>query len=331
MKHILKRTALCLTASAFLLWPVSVLAGAGGTDVKMADEYGMIQEGKWPKEVTFSDTAFTNQVHTSTASVLSELNDVQTKEHTFTVKAGDRVNFDLKGSHYGPVIPENESLVFWALKNSGYRCAAVRIPNDGLYLIRKGLDSYDMKVTDFGFDTDLSDLSAHVSITMNMDAEKVMSEAEIPAVPGESFSHDFPDLFTKDRKFKDSVLITAEGNAHVSPVNKEDTTVYLTDRYDMTLKESDSMGFQFILDEGAKWSFSLNGTSFTPELVSYDYNIVWENYPSAAGETQVYNADALVYRTLSIVLVDSDLKERESTVVDKWLKEEEEWERRRNE
>ena len=331
MKQFARMSVTCLLASLVLFTPVVIFAGGGGgTDVKMADEYYEMEKGNWPKEVTFSDTAFTNQVHTSTASVLYELNSASTEAHTFTVKAGDRVSFALKGSHYGSINYTSESLVFWTLKNSSYRCAAVNVAGDGLYLIKKDMNSYDMKVSDFGFDNDLSDLKAHVSISMTFPAVRVMEEKDIPLVPGEAFAHDFPDLFKQDLKFRDTVTVTAEGNAHVSPVDRANTTVYLTDTYDMTLKESDSMGFQFILDENAKWNCSLNGTSFAADRVSYDYSIVWEDYPASLNETQIYNSDTMVYRTLSIVLVDSDLKTREATVVDKWLAEEKEWEENKN-
>ena len=310
-------------ASAFLLYPVSVLAGGAGPDWTMAEEYYLMEKGQWPKEVTFSDTVFTRAVHTPTYSVLKSLNGTETDGHTFTIKAGDRVNFSLQGSPYGLINAQSESLTSWNSPRFYYRFPG--IVSDGLYITRRNAESYEMEITDFGFDTDLSDLSAHVVLKISLDAKEVYQDAAIPPqMTGEEYAA-FLEEYKDDSQFKDKVEITAEGNAHISPVNRTNPSVYLADPGDVLQSgKSDSVGFQFILEDDASWTMTLNGTPCTPEQISFDYSIVWEDYESNDVLNQLQLSETMYYKTLSIVLVDSDLVDRNSTVVDQYLQEQNE-------
>ncbi len=310
-------------ASAFLLVPVSVLAGGAGPDWTMAEEYYLMEKGQWPKEVTFSDTVFTRAVHTPTYSVLKSLNGTETDGHTFTIKAGDRVNFSLKGSPYSPVNTQNESLTIWDSPRFYYRFPGVM--TDGLYITRRNAESYAMEITDFGFDTDLSDLSAHVVLKISLDAKQIWQDAEIPPRLASEEYAAFLEEYKDYSQFKDKVEITAEGNAHISPVNRTSPSVYLADPGDIVLTgKSDSVGFQFILEDDTSWTVTLNGTPCAPEQISFDYSIVWEDYESNDVLNQLQLSETMYYKTLSIVLVDSDLVDRNSTVVDQYLNEQKE-------
>ena len=54
----------------------------------LGEEYAKMQEGVYPKEVNFADTAFTVNGHAKTESVLTEINGSPSDEHEFDIKAG---------------------------------------------------------------------------------------------------------------------------------------------------------------------------------------------------------------------------------------------------
>ena len=114
MKKIQIRTFLAALTGICALSVATVKTCADGLPVEtdLGDEYDMMQNGTWPTEVTFADTVFTNEWFAVSTSVLKQLNGQPTEDHTFTLKAGDRVDFALKGSNY-PAKDYYDSIIQW--------------------------------------------------------------------------------------------------------------------------------------------------------------------------------------------------------------------------
>ncbi|MCR5795178.1 MAG: hypothetical protein K6G61_07530 [Solobacterium sp.] len=303
----MKRKYITAFAAAVLLVPSYVYADHRRTE--LAPEYHRMEEGEYPKEVDFADTVFNNFGHAVTESRITEINGTPSDEHEFIIKAGDRVSFVLKGSEYGVMDYSSESLLSWSPEGRWDICTAVRA-GDGLYMIRRDADSYTMEVTDFGFDTDLSGLTCSIVMTLDVPAQRLCDASEISSLGEDlrSYTDTYYEENEKELKFDDRIRVRAEGSAHITPVS--DPGMYTGD---YMMQETDTVGFQFIFDPDASWTCELNGEPFEPDKISYLYSGVWEERPD-----EDYDAETLYYRTPSIVLVDSDLVERETTVIKEW-------------
>ena len=321
MKENIRRFLICF--SALLLFSLSGAAAYadGGYFAIPAEEYSMMtEEGRYPTEVTFADTVFTNHPHAPTASVLQQLNGAAAEEHTFTIKAGDRVDFTLEGDSHEPRNPF-DSLISWKIQDSsdmyGYEFIGVHVKGDGLYLIRKKTDAYRLQVSGFGFDTDLSDLSAHAVMTMEYDAHKLLNEDEIPAGSDYEYwpSAYIDSYFEEGLTFEDTFTVQAEGNVTIAPFENYTALYYLEDaaQYIEGMDTTDSVGFQFIFDDSSAWNVTIGGSEVSMDMVSYAEYVAYGVQPY-----ELTVGDVMYYKTLSIVLVGSDLVEREKTVVDYW-------------
>lgn len=280
-----------------------------------APEYNMMQQGTFPTEVTFSDTSFNCSGHAVTESIITEINGEPNDEHEFTIKANDRIDFVLEGSYLYPIKPEYETLIHWSPAQSWAFLPAIHANGDGVYLLCRNPESYRMEVTDFGFDTDLSDLKTHFVMTINMDAYKLFEEDSIPDAKDPVWSQKISDMYPDESEFTDKLSIRAEGDATISPFTPGSIGDYMDD---YMLLETDSVGFQFVPDENTEWEFSMNGNVFTPEKVRFRYGSVCIEDPEGYSATEEESPEEICYQTLSIVLVDSDLVERETTVIKEW-------------
>ena len=177
-------------------------------------------------------------------------------------------------------------------------------------MVRRDSDSCKMEVTYFGFDEDLSDLTCCIVMTMDIPAVRICDESEISSLGDDprSYLDDYYSENKNELKFDDIVSVRAEGDAHLTVIS--DPGMYTGD---YMMQETDTVGFQFVFEPDASWSFALNGSPFDMPKVGYMCSGVWEE-----SSDEDYDAEILYYRTMSIILADSDLVERESTVVDEW-------------
>jgi hypothetical protein len=188
-----KTIAVMAGICAFSLCTMKISADGLPVETVLGDEYGQMQNGIWPKEVTFADTVFTNAPNARTASVLTQLNGQPADGHSFTVKAGERVDFTLKGSDF-PAREYYESLISWHGPGQDSIYGAGFGP-DGVYVFDRDKDSYQLTVTDFGFENDLSDLTAHAVLALDIPAVRAMDEDEYYSLDMSEVYRTFKEAF----------------------------------------------------------------------------------------------------------------------------------------
>lgn len=308
----IRKLLICL---ALLLFDMTAIAPVSADMPKpgVGLEYGKILEGEYPTMARFADTGFDCYGHARTDSTLQDIHAEEAGLHSFTVKAGDRADFVLEGSYLSPMSPRDETLISWSPAGQLWSGYALEVPGDGIYLLERESKAYRMEVTDFGFDTNLSDLDMHVVMTMNMKAHKLWDADQIPAGDDDLWRTLY-DSYTDDMEFTDQLSISAEGSAHLAMIELSYVGLYLRD--DLMAK-TDSVGFQFILNDDAEWTFALNGKAFEPEHIHFNYKTVTEEDPDPQA---LADNSCFVYNTMTLVLVDSDLVDRETTDVDEYEK-----------
>jgi hypothetical protein len=308
-------------ACAVFLCTVKISADGLPVDTDLGDEYEMMQNGTWPSEVTFADTVFTNEHFAVSSSVLTKLNGQPAEEHSFTVKAGDRVDFTLKGSDY-PALNYYESLISW--NGAGqFSVYGAGFGSEGVYVFDRDRNSYQLEVTDFGFESSLGDLTAHAVMTLDIPAVRVMSEEEYLGYDGSALYGVFSDAFKNaksSRPHPDTIHVRAEGDAVISPYNGGGAYNYLGGVGDSlsTPSESDSVGFSFIFSEGTQFEIALNDGEYRALTAYPRYSALLAQEPEYASWENTKDQELIRYVTPAIVLIDSDLVERDSTVLDEW-------------
>ncbi len=315
MKRKLPKLLLCISmlAAVFCVF-LPVHAGTDQESAAAAEEYYLIQQGTWPKSVTFSDTVFTGREHAPTASVLESLNGSKTSGHTFTVNAGDRVDFTLVSSPCQAEYQMTETLLGTMLKDSLFSMPAVYIKGKGIYLVRKEADSYEMQVTDFGFDKDLSDLTAHTVMTIQMPAHLAFTEADMEGANAVNWQAEiYPYYMDQSLQYEDTITVKAEGDVTLAMIQADYMYSYLADSRSTGAQiDSDSAGFQFVFGDRTDWSLQLNGKDCTLENMRFNYSAICTAVPHNTAIGSFDTESTLLYNTMTIVLVDSDLAEREA-------------------
>lgn len=323
-KLIVKKAAILMSGLCVLYTGITpVYATPTIVKTRMGAEYEMMEQGNWPKEVTFSDTAFTNEQFAVCVSKLGDKSTESSSAHSFTLKAGEKIDFELISPSY-PALNYYESLISWkdANQTSVY---GIGFDEEGVYGLVRNKESCHFQVTDFGFENDLSDLSAHVVMTLDLPAYRVMSSDEYLDYNPDNLYGAFKEAFDqqKSEKHDDIVHIRAEGDVTISPYYNYSAYNYLGgtgSAYD-TPQETDSVGFGFIFESGTLFEVSLNDNpSRTVEAFPQYYDI-WAEEPAEANWEVRKPLETLYYNTPSIVLVDSDLVERDINVSDAWEKE----------
>ena len=323
MKKIQIRTFLAALTGICALSVATVKTCADGLPVEtdLGDEYDMMQNGTWPTEVTFADTVFTNEWFAVSTSVLKQLNGQPTEDHTFTLKAGDRVDFALKGSIY-PAKDYYDSIIQWhgSSQNSVY---GMGFGSEGVYVFERNKDSYYLEVSDFGFENDLSDLSGHAVMELSFPAVRVMDEDEYLSYDSQQIYGTFKDAFNQakeNRPHADIIQIRAEGDITIEPFTPGRAYNYLggIGSMDTTPQESDSVGFCFVFGEETQFEVSLNNGISRPVDAHVDYYSIGQYDLGETSWQQTKDQEVITYITPAIVLVGSDLVERSETVVDEW-------------
>lgn len=316
MNKTVHKILLCLAAGCLLAMnSMGVMADHSDLTLQTAIEYEKMQEGVWPTEVTFTDTVFTKEYHAPAASKLTEFNG--SADSSFELKAGERVSFTMKGSDYRAV-SYSDSLISWNKGDSGL-INGLGFGEEGVYVFHRDKDSYQLTVTGFGFDHDLSGCGGYAVLTIDIPAMKVMEEADYLA--GESGNlytvcNDFFNEHTNDQ-ITDMVHVRAEGEITLSPVDAAQYSLIIEDPYSwkMTNGSLDAVAFQFIFSEDTVWQTALNDGEYRTINARPLYYTVWEEDPDPDFYSNNGGQEYLHYSTPAIVMADSDLAEREQTVL----------------
>lgn len=323
-KRIVKKAAILLSGLCVLYAGITpVNATPTVVITSMGAEYEMMEQGNWPKEVTFSDTAFTNEEHAVCVSKLGDKSTESSSAHSFTLKAGETIDFELISPAY-PARNYYESLISWKDENQS-SVYGIGFDEEGVYGLVRNKESCHFQVTDFGFENDLSDLSAHAVMTLDIPAYRVMSSDEYLNYNPDDLYGAFKEVFNqhKSEKHDDIVHVRAEGDVTISPYYNYRAYNYLGgvgSAYD-TPQETDSVGFGFIFELGTLFEVSLNDNPSRTVEAFPQYYDVWAEEPAEANWEVRQPLETLHYNTPSIVLVDSDLVERDINVSDAWEKE----------
>lgn len=279
---------LSLLGPLFLFLPVSAV----GTEVT-GQEIDEISQGNWPTEVTFTDTAVVTNSSAPCGSVMSQLSGpgvASADAHVFTAHPGERFSFRL----------DSPSKVYTPLCQTFLEGIVLET-----YLYVDGIGLYDIDVlyqfidvTDFGFDTDLSDASADVTFHFYGKGIKISDKNEM--VDGETAKK------IRENASFETIHVTAHARATL--VMQPDIEFYVSQVLNYSsLSESplaDSIGFNFKLEETA-WEAS-----------------VLEGDPVKLSGPVTHNDDGWMqepgfyYHTPSIILIGSNLVSRETLPTD---------------
>ena len=285
-----KHFALLLFLITFCTCIVPVCAG--GLEVT-GPEYFDIYSGKNPKEVTFTDT-MTSDSNGKCASVMTELSGPGVSSpdaHVFTAHPGERFSFRLAS-------PASLNIPFFTTRfEEGGRSEYFHAEGKGIYEI-KVISQY-LEVTDFGFDTDLSDTSANVTLSFIGIGTKI----------ADTGLEKEPDSETRNKNIekRDQAVIRVTASARASLYMLGDLSEYTCSscQYEDKISDplADSTAFDFVLEDTV-WTISVGEES---QDISSAALLEYSNNTGPAG---------LYYHTPAIVLIDSDLHPRESLPTD---------------
>ncbi len=285
-----KRSVFLLFLTMFFTCVIPV--SAGGTEVN-GPEYFDIHSGNYPKEVTFTDT-MTSSSDGKCASVMTELSGPGVSSpdaHVFTAHPGERFSFRLASP------ARLKTPFFTTMFEEGGRMTAVCANGKGVYEI--DVMSQYLEVTDFGFDTDLSDTSANVTLTFNGIGTKI-ADTGLEKAPDS-------DTRNKNKANNEQTVIRVTASSRASLVTLYDLSEYTcsTCQYEDKTADplADSTAFDFVLEDTV-WTISVGEDA---QEVSSAVIQVYKHYYDSAG---------LYYHTPAIVLIDSDLHPRDSLPTD---------------
>ena len=294
-KHLVYRRCTVLLFFLVLLSVCILPARAGGTEVT-GQEYYDIVFGKYPTEATFTDTMVSTG-DGKCASVMTELSGPGVSSpdaHVFTAHPGERFSFRLASP-----AKLNKSF-FTTVFEDKTRTTAVYVKGKGIYELT--VISQYLEVTDFGFETDLSDTSANVKLTCTAIGKKI-ADSYLESKP----DSEVMNKLRNDKSNKETVIrITA--SAHAALVILHDLSDYTcaTGSYEVKMGDTlaDSTGFDFVLEDTV-WTLSM------------DEDLTQDIEKAATNEYETYNGPSgLYYHTPAIVLVGSDLHSRASLPTD---------------
>ena len=285
-----KRMLFLLFLTMFFTCVIPVYAG--GMEVN-GPEYFSIYSGKYPTEVTFTDT-MTSDSNGKCASVMTELSGPgvgSPDDHLFTAHPGERFSFKLAS-------PAKLKTPFFTTHfEEGGRMTAVQADGKGIYEIE--VVSQYLEVTDFGFDTNLSDTSANVTLTFTGIGTKV-ADTGLEKEPDD-------ETINKNVEKQDRAVIKVTAKARASLVMLNDLSDYTCSSCQYEVKTADpladSTAFDFVLEDTA-WTITVGED---PQNVSSAVIQEYENYNGPAG---------LYYHTPAVVLIGSDLYPRDSLPTD---------------
>ncbi|MDO4193811.1 MAG: hypothetical protein Q4D24_10950 [Erysipelotrichaceae bacterium] len=290
MHMIRKRILFLLFLAMFCTCVIPVCAG--GMEVN-GPEYFSILSGKYPKEVTFTDT-MTSDSNGKCASVMTELSGPgvgSPDDHVFTAHPGERFSFKLAS-------PARLTIPFFTTHfEEGGRMKAVHADGKGIYELQ--VISQFLEVSDFGFDTDLSDTSANVTLTFTGIGTKI-ADSGLEKKPDD-------EIINKNVEKNERAVITVTAKARASLIMLNDLSEYTCSSCQYEEKNADSLAdstaFDFVLEDTV-WTISVGeDTQNVSSAVIQEY----ENYNGPAG---------LYYHTPAVVLVGSDLYPRDSLPTD---------------
>lgn len=267
---------------------------AGGMEVN-GPEYFDIYSGEYPTEVTFTDT-LTSDSNGKCASVMTELSGPGVSSpdaHVFTAHPGERFSFRLAS-------PARLKIPFFSTAfEDGGRDKYIYADGKGIYEI--DVISQYLQVTDFGFDTDLSDTSANVSLSFTGIGTKI----------ADSGLEKEPDSETRNKNYEkqEKAVIKVNASARASLIMLGDLSEYTCSSCQYEDKVSDplaeSTAFDFVLEDTV-WTITVDDES--QEISS----AVTQEYVNRFGPA------GLFYHTPAVVLIDSDLYPRDSLPTDNY-------------
>ena len=299
MQKRFRRTVIFFVLFLFLFMHASRTAEAGGLEIT-GDEFSDYYRGVFPTEITFADTAACDS-SADYASVLSKLSGpgVQSMDaHYFTAHPGERFQFTLSSS-----AQVKKSLVRINKSSSGV------LTDQGSYAVY--WQNQYLEVTDFGFDSDLSDCSGNVVLNLKGYGIPISEKQELDRENERMDLAHYPDA--DDFKEHWSEVVTIEvraiGSAGLIPV--DDLAYYYNGykEYSEGLESlyGNTVGFEFELQPSSDWEISIGGSQAS-----------FLSRPLLCHGPEVYTEgfyDKQEYVTPVIVLIDSVLHPRESLPV----------------
>ena len=294
-----RRTVIFFVLFLFLFMHVPWTAEAGGLEIT-GDEFSDYYRGVFPTVITFADTAACDSP-ADYASVLSKLSGpgVQSPNaHYFTAHPGERFQFTLSSS-----ASVMKSLLRIDKTDSGV------LTEQGSYAVY--WQRQYLEVTDFGFDSDLSDCSGNVVLVMKgygiqiSDKREIDRENERMDLARSPAAVDFKEHWSEAVPIE----VRAGGTAGLIPV--DDLQYYYKGYTDYTegleSPYGNTVGFEFELQPSSAWEVTVAGspTSFLSRpLLCHGQDVYTEGF-----------YEKQEYVTPVIVLIDSDLHPRDSLPV----------------